>query len=129
MSIMVWGSILAILLVLILLLIYISKQKQLREKDEYIDSLQQKLTELHDKLKKMEKRRAFRINLLEPECIFELIACGDQLLKRLKHKKGKGKIKDISLTGVKLECDYDLPVRNSRFNNCCIDCGIHFFLW
>jgi preprotein translocase subunit YajC len=50
MGIMVWGSIPVILSVLILLLIYISQQKQLKkERDEQINSLQQTLTELQDK--------------------------------------------------------------------------------
>jgi c-di-GMP-binding flagellar brake protein YcgR len=116
MGIFVWGSILTLLLfMLILLLFYIYQQKQIREREKQINSLQQSLNDLQVKLKEMERRRAFRIKLPEQDCIFELIDFDDKLLERLKYKKGKGKIRDISLSGIKLECDYDLPVRKGIF--------------
>lgn len=112
----IWGSILsAFLIVLILFLIHGFYQRQLRKKLDPINALQESLADLQAKLKEKERRENFRVKLLEQECTFELIDFGDKLLERLKHRQGEGKIRDISRTGLKLICDYDLPVRKHIF--------------
>lgn len=108
----IWGSILTVfLMILILLLMHWNYLRQLRKKDEQINLLKESLADLQAKLKDKERRRAFRIKLLDQVCIFEFIDFGDKLLEPLKHRKGEGKIKDISCTGMKLSCEFDLPVR------------------
>lgn len=108
----IWGSILTVfLMMLILLLIHWIYVRQLRKKDDQIDLLKESLTDLQAKLKDKERRRAFRIKLLDQVCIFEFIDFGDKSLEPLKQRKGQGKIKNISRTGIKLSCEFDLPVR------------------
>ena len=108
----IWGSILTVfLMMLILWLRHWLYVRQLRKKDREINLLKESLTDLQAKLKDMERRRAFRIKLIDQKCIFGLIDFGDKLLEPLRHKKGEGKIKDISHTGIKLSCEFDLPVR------------------
>lgn len=112
----IWGSILSVLLMaLILWLIHWIHVKQLRKKDDQINLLKEALKDLQAKLKDKEKRRAFRVTLLDGKCIFEFIDFGDKLLEPLRHRKGEGKIKDISRTGMKMSCEIDLPVRKQIF--------------
>lgn len=105
---------LIILIILILLLTHGYYSRQLRKKDNQIKALKESMSRLQDKLKNMEGRRAFRITLPDEACEFELIAFGrksSKPLDQLKHKKGEGKIKDISRTGMKMSSALDLPVR------------------
>ncbi|WP_027416508.1 PilZ domain-containing protein [Aneurinibacillus terranovensis] len=105
----------AFLMILILFLIHGFYVRQLRKKDDQINAFKESLTDLQAKLKDKERRRAFRIKLLDQECTFELIDFGDKLLEPLKHRKGEGKIKNISRTGMKLRCEFDLPVKKQIF--------------
>lgn len=112
----IWGSILTVfLIILILLLIHWIYMRQLRRKDDQIYLLKESLTDLKAKLRDTERRRAFRINLLDQVCIFEFIDFGDKLLEPLMQRKGEGKIKNIGRTGIKLSCEFDLPVRKQIF--------------
>ncbi|EHL74634.1 hypothetical protein HMPREF1015_03272 [Bacillus smithii 7_3_47FAA] len=77
--------------------------------------MKKSLTDLKAKWNEVERRRAFRIKLLDQECKLESIGFGDKLLEPLKHKKGEGKIKDISYLGMKLSCKLDFPVRKKIF--------------
>lgn len=108
----IWGSIVSVfLMMLILLQMHRSYVRQLRKKEAQIKVLKESLTDLQAKLKDKEIRKAFRIKLLDQKCIFEFIDFGDKLLEPLKHRKAEGKIKNISRTGMKLSCEFDLPVR------------------
>lgn len=100
------------LFLVILLILYSVFRKQIRQKDKRINDLIGSLSSLENKLKGLERRTAFRLILTkELPCVFEIIEVGDRVLGALKHKKGEGKIKDISRTGLKLLCDIDFPVR------------------
>lgn len=112
MGIVLLGSILsALMMVLTLLYTHWFYNRKLRIKDEQINALQESLTDLKEKMKDKERRNAFRISLHEQKCTFEFIDFGDKLLEPLKHRKGEGKIRYISRTGLQMICDYDLPVR------------------
>ncbi len=69
------------------------------------------------KLRDTERRRAFRINLLDQVCIFEFIDFGDKLLEPLMQRKGEGKIKNIGRTGIKLSCELICLSENRFFCN------------
>ncbi|XJZ27516.1 PilZ domain-containing protein [Bacillota bacterium Lsc_1132] len=114
MGTVIWGSILSAFLILLILINWFY-QRQLREKLDLINALQESLNDLQAKLKEKERRESFRVKLLEQECTFEIIDFDDKLLEQLKHRQGKGEIRDISRTGLKLICDYDLPVRKHIF--------------
>lgn len=96
---------------LILLLIYLFFKRQVSRKDSQINELLKSLSDQQAKLKDEEKRQAFRMKLLEQKCALEFVDFGDESLEKLKHRKVEGQIKDISRTGIKLICEFDLPVR------------------
>lgn len=102
-------------LVLVLMYFFITFQKQIRIKNSQIHALQQENHELQVRLKEKERRNAYRVQLLEQTCKFEFINFGDKALEKLINRKGEGKIRDISRTGMKLICNYDLPVRKKVF--------------
>ncbi|PWA12761.1 PilZ domain-containing protein [Pueribacillus theae] len=77
--------------------------------------MEKSLANMQFELEIVKKNRAFRLKLFEQECIFELIDFGDKLLEGLKHKTGKGKILDISHTGMKLNSELNFPVRKEIF--------------
>lgn len=126
MEIATWESIWKSILIVLLMaqpLIHWFYARQLRKRDYQIDTLKKSLIDLKAKWNEVEKRRAFRIELLDQECEFELIGFGDKMLEQLKYKKGKGKIKDISYSGMKLSCKLDFPVRKKIFLR------LHFVLY
>lgn len=126
MEIATWESIWKSILIVLLMaqpLIHWFYARQLRKRDYQIDTLKKSLIDLKAKWNEVERRRAFRIELLDQECEFELIGFGDKMLEPLKYKKGKGKIKDISYSGMKLSCKLDFPVRKKIFLR------LHFVLY
>ncbi|CCQ98342.1 conserved hypothetical protein [[Clostridium] ultunense Esp] len=111
MEIVIVGGIFAVISLFLFLLIHKNYKKKLSEKDEQIISMEESLDELQTKVKEMEKRRGFRVKLTDTECSFTLIDSNDKNLEPLKNKKGKGWVRDISWTGIKMACQYDLPIR------------------
>lgn len=108
-------TIYVVIFVLVIIFFIIFFQKHIRIKKSQIHALQHEIEELQAKLKKKERRNSFSLKLLEQTCTFEFINFGDKTLEKLINKKGEGKIRDISLTGLKLICNYDLPVRKKVF--------------
>lgn len=126
MEIATWESIWKSILIVLLMaqpLIHWFYARQLRKRDYQIDTLKKSLIDLKAKRNEIERRRTFRIELLDQECEFELIGFGDKMLEPIKYKKGKGKIKDISYLGMKLSCKLDFPVRKKIFLR------LHFVLY
>ncbi|WP_019004301.1 MULTISPECIES: PilZ domain-containing protein [Cohnella] len=104
-----------LLLLVVFLFGYWFHIKQLRKKDDQINGLKESISGLQAKLAEMERRRGYRIQLPDQQCLFAFIGFGDPLLEPLTNRKGEGKIENISRTGVKLSCEFDLPVRKRIF--------------
>lgn len=90
-------------------------RNEIKKRDLQIEDLTGTVEELQDKLNSRQRRRAFRLQLFEEKCEFELIEFGDQVLERLKHRKGEGVLKDVSRSGLQFICQVDLPVRKEIF--------------
>lgn len=100
-----------LLMIPVILLLHWFYLRQLRKKDDQIDQLKESLTNLQAKLNETERRRGYRAKLLDQECVIELIDFSDKMLEPLRNRKGKGKIKNISPTGMKMSCEFDLPIQ------------------
>ncbi|WP_158591749.1 PilZ domain-containing protein [Oceanobacillus halophilus] len=61
------------------------------------------------KLNDKERRDSFRLRLENKTCEFQLLNVGNKNINPL--KKGKAIISDISYTGMKLICPYNLPIQ------------------
>lgn len=105
------GGAYTLILVFLYFLIHSHYKKKLVYKDEQISLMQVTLNEMQSKVKELERRRGFRVNLPDTECYFTLVDSNDKNLEPLKNKKGKGWVRDISWIGIKMACPYDLPVR------------------
>lgn len=99
-----------------LFLIEKKKEKQLKEE---LQGMFQTMSEQKLELKKFSqkklvdnKRKAFRVMIPEAELHFRICAT-DSVISKLLNKRGVGYIQDISYTGIKFTCDYDLPVRHN----------------
>ncbi|CAH0121368.1 hypothetical protein PAE9249_03896 [Paenibacillus sp. CECT 9249] len=101
----------AIACLVVLWLLYLYHSKRMKKKDAEINELLVAIKNLQDKLKDKERRKAFRVKLLEHKCTIEFVNFGDPALEKLLHRKSEGIVKDVSRTGVKLVCPFDLPVR------------------
>jgi c-di-GMP-binding flagellar brake protein YcgR len=100
----------SLVLALLLLVIFISGKKQLRKKELENEELTQALEELQQKIAQ-QNRKTFRLDILEENCEFEVLEMEEDDAGDLKDKPMTGKIKDISITGLRLSCTHDLPVR------------------
>ncbi|AET58036.1 PilZ domain-containing protein [Paenibacillus terrae] len=87
---------------------FIDLKKQLGMKELEKKEIKKLLEEANSKLN---RREAFRLGIPDEGCAFEFLHFGDETLARLTHRKGIGKIQDISVKGLKLICDYDLPLK------------------
>ncbi len=58
----------------------------------------------------LNRRKHFRVTLTE-DCVSEFLYFENKKLEQLKHKKFTGKIQDISVSGLKFTCPYNLPVK------------------
>lgn len=106
MEIATWESIWKSILIVLLMaqpLIHWFYARQLRKRDYQIDTLKKSLIDLKAKWNEVERRRAFRIELLDQECEFELIGFGDKMLEPLKYKKRKREDKRYQLLGYEIE--------------------------
>jgi len=92
-------------------------RNELKKKDMQIQELMIANENLQEKLNSRQKRKAFRLQLFEHRCVFELIEFGDQSLERLKNRKGEGILKDVSRSGLQFICQVDLPVRKEIYLN------------
>lgn len=111
MDLVIWGIFITLFLIVFFIL-YFFDRKRMKQKDSRINDLINSLSNLEKKLKGLERRKSYRFRLTsEQPCLFEIIEVGDRVLEKLKHRKGEGKIIDISSTGLKLMYDVDLPVR------------------
>ncbi|MEC0181229.1 PilZ domain-containing protein [Paenibacillus peoriae] len=89
---------------------FMDLKKQLGIKELEKKELKKSLEEANSKLN---RREAFRLGVPDEGCAFEFLHFGDETLAGLTHRKGIGKIQDISAKGLRLICDYDLPLKKT----------------
>ncbi len=111
MEIAIVGGIYTVFSVFLYFLIHSHYKKKLVYKDEQISLMQVTLNEMQTKVKELERRRGFRVTLTDTDCYFTLADSNDKNLEPLRNKKGKGWVRDISWIGIKMACQYDLPIR------------------
>lgn len=96
---------------------YVSRKKKSEEKDLQIMELQNTEKPIRQRQNITYTRKFFRVDVPDIECNFEFAYIGGQSFNLLKNKKGVGKIKDISAGGIKMICDYDIPLRTEVIIN------------
>lgn len=113
---------LLLLNILIVYLFILEKRKHKKLTDK-LQSLYKTVNEERSELKKLStknlfenKRQAFRVEIPSTKINFQIIDTDSTLLSLL-NKKGQGEIVDISYTGMKFICDFDLPIRNNIILN------------
>lgn len=112
-------SIILILLILLVLLIGVIVvffqlyRGKLKKKEHQINELLKQVKQLRDQIKNVNKRGGFRLDMADEECGFQFTELEDSSLQVLKNRKGVGKIKDISIIGMRIGCNYDLPLKNN----------------
>lgn len=111
------ASAVCIVLIAIILYLIIYYRSEMKKRELHIQELKGINENLREKLKSRQRRKAFRLQLFEEKCVFELIEFGDRTLEKLKHRKGEGVLKDVSRSGLQLICQVDLPVRKEIFIN------------
>jgi c-di-GMP-binding flagellar brake protein YcgR len=89
-----------------LLITYLILSKNLKLKESEINALTKKISTLSSK---SEQREAFRVDILMEECVFDVVKIGNNSLDNSLGKRGK--VRDLSFSGMKLISDVDLPVR------------------
>lgn len=60
-----------------------------------------------------DQRKDFRVSVNEKGCLVEFLEFENKNLNKLKNKTFNGYIENISASGIKLSCGYDLPVKES----------------
>ncbi len=86
---------------------------KLKKKEHQINELLKQVKRLRDQITKVNKRRGFRLDMADYECDFQFIELEDPTLQELKNREAAGKIKDISIIGMRIGCNYDLPLKNN----------------
>lgn len=82
---------------------------EINKKNREVSRLKKTVTELENKNEKY--RKDHRIEFTNKECTFEIVRIGNRILDQSERKKGKGKIVNLSRSGLKLSCQYDFPAR------------------
>jgi c-di-GMP-binding flagellar brake protein YcgR len=103
---LIFVTIMFILTTVFLLIIFFILSKNLKEKESEINVLTKKISTLSSK---SEQREAFRVDILMEECVFDVVKIGKTSLDN--NKGNKGKVRDLSFSGMKLISDVDLPAR------------------
>ncbi|TFB13288.1 PilZ domain-containing protein [Filobacillus milosensis] len=93
-------------IIFIILLFTINIYNKLNNMRQMKANLSQEVSNLKQKL---ENRKAFRVNLPLEKCEFEIVKVGEE--PGILNKYEQGKIKDLSMGGMKLITEIDLPVR------------------
>lgn len=101
----------SLVLTLFLLLLFFLYRKKLQKKDDEIKQLTHDLEDLQQKINQQQKRKTFRLDILDADCEFTLLKMENEDLEDIKDKLFTGKVKDISITGLKLASVNDFPVR------------------
>lgn len=111
-------------LVIILLFVTIALmnrdfKNQLARKNQQIKTLTQKVNRATN-----ERRRHFRLRIDNGECIFH-IKKADAQMGKMKKRKGKGAIKDVSYNGMQIESPLDIPIRGNMEAELMFELGGH----
>ncbi|MDA3129435.1 PilZ domain-containing protein [Aliibacillus thermotolerans] len=101
---------LCLFLVLFLITI-VSFAVEIQHKKRDIQRLKKTIAELEKKLNQKHYRQDHRVEFTSKKCTFEIIRIGNQIFQQSERKQGQGDALDISRSGLKLLCRYDLPVR------------------
>lgn len=95
----------------IMILIRLLKQRAvLRQKENEVSRLQAKIDEVRGQLTEYNRRKAYRVELLETDCKLRFIDFGESSFVHLHDKEGIVHILDISYSGMQIECEYDFPI-------------------
>lgn len=89
------------------LLQFLSNKKEMRQKDTQINQLLKQMKQLRDQVEHVNHRETFRVDLADENCLFQVMN-----VEVLKNRTGTAKIKDISVNGLKISCNYDFPLKN-----------------
>lgn len=107
-------SIIILLLSLVISYITIKWKKNDRKDRTEAKTLAKTINEPNRKQLKTfsDKRRCFRVQTNDIYCILKFDDFGDPKLQKLKNKTIDGYIEDISLSGIKVVSNYELPIRS-----------------
>lgn len=98
-------------------ILFIRDERRLVKQSQLIDSLSKNNKTLKNrlvtvnKIKPVEKRNSFRIDLPGIESTFTLLDFGNNSLGALKNRSFYGRISDISIGGLKFLSSYDFPIK------------------
>ena len=112
-----WLMILIITLSLTMLLVtpfFLLHLRYIQKKNSQLVDLKNKLKSLQNQLHK-NRRRAVRINIPLEYCKFQFKAIDDPALMSILNRVGSGHIHDISTKGLRIVCEYDLPIQRPIF--------------
>src|SRR5690625_41990 len=103
-----------VILSLITLIIYFifEYKRHLNQKDAQIKKLSQKIDDFEKRLKEKDRRNSFRLEADIEKCKFQILKIGDKEIDLIKGRIGLGIIRDVSFTGLRLESEFDLPVKD-----------------
>lgn len=101
-----------IIILLIFFLMVLIYKRELNTKKKQIENLTENLDDLNEKLQEKDRRKSFRLKTESEECEFQILKIGDKNINLIKGRKGSGVISDVSFTGLRLESEFDLPVKD-----------------
>ncbi|MGM8366557.1 PilZ domain-containing protein [Virgibacillus sp. W0181] len=62
---------------------------------------------------RLDHRKSFRVPLLKEDCLVEFLEFENNNLNKLKNKTFNAHLENISIGGLKLNCSYDFPAKQS----------------
>lgn len=100
-----------VLIILFFAFLLLMDERRLRKKNKEIERLRAFFEKEEDQAQSVNRRDFFRVEMSGESCRLEVLDAGDPTLDAIKNKRGEAQLLDISVTGAKINCRYDLPVR------------------